>query len=203
MAMILISGSDVTANLTKALLKRLPVVYGKSNVTRCAIVLCSLAFLNGCNSTSTPASTYALDTVITTVERMSTDCISQVKNQQTAMKVSTLGQSLSLANAAQQCVADIQYFPKHPDIKTAMQFSALAFVNYVKAGDMQAATQALAKFRADFPQQDLLFADYTSFVDTATVLVKQSEVTPYQLSSLNINPTLRSEITRQRKWSLR
>ncbi len=153
--------------------------------------------------TSTSASIITVDTSITTPDRMSTECISQVQTQQAAMNTPSLSQSLSLANAAQHCVGNIQYSPKHPDIKTAMQFSALAFVNYVKAGDMQAATNTLAKFRTAFPQQDLLFADYTSFVDTAIVLTKQSEVTSYQLTSLNINPTLRAEIARQRKWSLR
>jgi hypothetical protein len=108
--------------------------------------------------TSTPASTITVDTSIITVERMSTQCITQVQTQQNTMNAPSLSQSVSLANAAQHCVSDIQYSPKHPDIKTAMQFSALAFVNYVKAGDMQAAANSLAKFTTAFPQQDLLFA---------------------------------------------
>jgi hypothetical protein len=134
---------------------------------------------------------------------MDTGCIKQVQAQQANIANPSLSQSLSLANTALHCVGDIQFSPGHADVKIAMQFSALAFVNYVKAGDMTAAANTIAAFRQKFPQQDLLFADYTSFVDTATVLVEQSELTAYQLTSMNINPTLRDEITRQRKWSLR
>ncbi|MFT4653997.1 MAG: hypothetical protein ACJA0G_000969 [Kangiellaceae bacterium] len=198
MAMTLISYHNLISNITTVLPKATQVL-----CNRLTTILLLIAFLSACNMTSTPASTITVDTSIITVERMSTQCITQVQTQQNAMNAPSLSQSVSLANAAQHCVSDIQYSPKHPDIKTAMQFSALAFVNYVKAGDMQAAANSLAKFTTAFPQQDLLFADYTSFVDTATVLIKQSEVSPYQLTSLNINQTLRAEITRQRKWSLR
>lgn len=164
-------------------------------------------FLVGCSATNTPAMTTSLDTNVNTTlassQRMDTQCIEQVNAQQASIDAPSLSQSLSLANTALHCVGDIQYSPAHADVKIAMQFSALAFVNFIQAGDIVAATKTLAAFRQKFPQQDLLFADYTSFVDTATVLVEQHDLSSYQLTSLNINPTLRDEITRQRKWSLR
>ena len=172
-----------------------------------AIVLVLGFFVGGCASTNAPASISNLDTSLTQanhqINTMDEACIAQVRAQQAQVSAPSPSQSLALANSALYCVGDIAYSPAHKNTKTAMQFSALAFVSFVTAGDMQKAAETLSEFRQRFPQQDLLFADYTSFVDTATVLVKQNEVTPNQLVSLNINPTLRAEITRQRKWSLR
>lgn len=164
-------------------------------------VLFAVVLLSGCNITN-QTNNAAVSTSLSVSERMNTQCIEQVYAQKAAQNQSDLSHFLALANTAQYCVGDIQYSPQHPDIETAMQFSALVVVNFVKAGDIKSASAGLNEFRARFPQQDLLFDDYTSFVDTATVLVKQQEITPYQLTYLNINPTLRAEITRQRKWSL-
>jgi hypothetical protein len=161
----------------------------------------AVLLLSGCNMTAQPE-VVTVDTSLAVFERMNTQCIVQVHAQQEMSNNNEISQYLSLANTAQYCVGDIQFSPNHPDIETAMQFSALAVVNFVKAGDIQAASEALTQFRVKFPQQDLLFNDYTSFVDTATVLVKQDEITPHQLTYLNINPTLRAEVTRQRRWSL-
>lgn len=161
----------------------------------------AVALLSGCNMT-THTDLVDVTTSFPVSERMNTQCIEQVYAQQSAQDQTDLSQYLALANTAQYCVGDIQYSPQHPDVETAMQFSALALVNFVKAGDIQSASLALAEFRTKFPQQDLLFDDFTSFVDTATVLVNQQDITPHQLTYLNINPTLRAEITRQRKWSL-
>jgi hypothetical protein len=136
-------------------------------------------------------------------QRMDFKCVEQVQSQQSGIKTPTISQFIALANTAQHCVGGIQFSPQHPDLKTAMQFSALAFVSFVQAGDMQSASTALSDFRATFPQQDLFFDDFTSFVDTATVLIKQTDISPHQLASLNINPTLRAEINRHRQWSLR
>lgn len=163
--------------------------------------LLAVVLLSGCNMTSQTDSV-AVTTSLPVSERMNAQCIEQVYSQQSAQNQTEVSQYLALANTAQFCVGDIQYSPQHPDVETAMQFSALAVVNFVKAGDIQSASLALTEFRAKFPQQDLLYDDYTSFVDTATVLVKQQEITLHQLTYLNINPTLRAEITRQRKWSL-
>lgn len=161
----------------------------------------AVALLSGCNMT-THTDLVDVTTSLPVSERMNTQCIEQVYAQQSAQDQTDLSQYLALANTAQYCVGDIQYSPQHPDVETAMQFSALALVNFVKAGDIQSASLALTEFRTKFPQQDLLFDDFTSFVDTATVLVNQQDITPHQLTYLNINPTLRAEITRQRKWSL-
>lgn len=166
------------------------------------LILSAFVLVSGCSTTATPASVSELNTQISVLERIDTKCKEQVQSQQRANTNPTLSQYLSLAHAAQHCVSDIQYSPQHPDVETAMQFTALAFVNYVNAGDMDSARNTLEMFRSSFPQQDLLFADYSSFVDTAYVLVNTHSLSHHQLLSLNINPTLRAEITRQRKWSI-
>jgi len=133
---------------------------------------------------------------------MNSACIEQVNTQQLKLDVASQAQYLSLANTAMHCIDNIAFSPSHPDSKVAMQFNALAFINYVKAGDMQQAQTSFAAFRQRFPQQDLIFDDFSSFVDTATVLVNHDNLSRHQLMVLNINEHLRSEIIRQRKWSM-
>lgn len=165
------------------------------------VTVIAITILSGCGLTAQPE-VITVDTNVPLFERMKPQCIEQVQAQQSSPYQKEASQHLSLASTAQYCFENIQFSPQHPDIQTAMHFSALAVVNYVKAGDILAARKALSQFRTKFPQQDLLFEDYTSFVDTATVLVKQDEVTLNQLAYLNINPALRAEIKRQRRWSL-
>lgn len=135
-------------------------------------------------------------------ERMNEQCIESVIHQQSMLENANPAQYLSLANTAEHCVGNIAFSPQHPDTQIAMKFSALAIMNLIKAGDIEAASNGLAKFRAIFPQQDLLFDDYSSFVDTATALLKQQDLSSHQLALLNINPKLRGELTRKRQWSL-
>lgn len=136
------------------------------------------------------------------IERMDVVCVEQVNNLHTRLEIASSAQYLTLANAAEHCIENLSFSPQHPDLQTAMQFNALAFTNYLKAGDIQQAVNSLAQFRRAFPQQDLLFDDYTSFVDTATALTKQHELSAYQLTTLNINPQLRAELKRTRNWSM-
>lgn len=166
---------------------------------RPAIIVTGLWLLTGCIGTQNAAPNILVQTNFV---RIDTACATQVNQQQSALKKAQASQYLSLANTASHCIKDIPFSPKHPDVQTAMQFNALAFVNFVKAGDMQAASQSLRSFRQSFPQQDLFFDDYSSFVDTATALVKQHTLSQQQADLLNINPMLRAEMRRQRDWAL-
>lgn len=164
------------------------------------LLILSSIFLTGCNSTS--ASNTEVKPILPSFERLDPKCVAQVKAQQAHLDTASTGQYLSLANSAQHCIDGQVFSSQHPDLRTAMQFSALAFTNFVKAGDMQSASLTLDRFRKTFGQQDLLFDDFTSFVDTATVLTRQHELSAYELTTLNINPQLRAEIKRARNWSL-
>jgi hypothetical protein len=95
----------------------------------------------------------------------------------------------------------MSFHPRHPDNQLAMRLNALAVVNFVKSGDLSSAQSAFDGFKVRFVQQDLVFADYTSFVDTATALL-QPNLSARQVAMLNINPTLKSELARKRQWSL-
>ena len=171
--------STLPSNLNKVLAKTKSVPKQTLNI----VFVSCVALLGGCNATSAvPASTVSLDTRVVAPERINKACIEQVQSHLSAIKAPTQSQYISMAHTAEHCLGDIQYSPKHPDVKTAMQFSALAFVNYVKAGDMNEAREALARFRTSFPQQDLLFDDYTSFVDTAIVLTKSQNISAYELA---------------------
>ncbi len=81
--MTLISYHNLISNITTVLPKATQVL-----CNRLTTILLLIAFLSACNMTSTPASTITVDTSIITVERMSTQCITQVQTQQNAMNAS-------------------------------------------------------------------------------------------------------------------
>ncbi len=134
-------------------------------------------------------------------ERLDAECHSNVLERENRVGDSPdIAQQIALANAAARCIENKSFFPKHPDNQMAMQLNALAVVNFIKAGETQLAEQSLAQFRKQFPQQDLLFADYTSFVDSAVALLQHTELSVHQLSVLNINESLRRELKRNDYW---
>lgn len=168
------------------------------------ITLCLL--LSGCNSTAvtrTSQATISDATLSNTalVERLDPQCQSQVvQRNNTIGDTGDAAQQIALANAATRCIENKTFYPQHPDNQMAMQLSALAIVNFIKAGETQLAKQSFQAFRTQFPQQDLLFDDYTSFVDTAVALLEQEQLSARQLQVLNINPSLRAELKRQQYW---
>lgn len=177
-------------------------------ISKLFFVVLTLLALSACGAVSTPAVTQK--PLTQNMKRIDLDCITLVHAQQASMQNikelrqnTSSAQYMSLAQNAHSCIDGIQFTKQHPDVKTAMQFNALAVVNYIKAGDMSLAVASLNQFKLNFPRQDLLFDDFTSFVDTATLLTKSESISQKHLAMLNINPQLRSEIERQRKWSLR
>lgn len=109
-------------------------------------------------------------------------------------------QYLASANAMLRCVNGIQFPKGHPDADNALRLMALSVINLVKGGDIDAAQIALKKTQSKFPNTDLYFADYSSFFDTATALLKQQKLSRHQLAALNISADLRAEIERQQHW---
>lgn len=170
-------------------------------LARTFIIALSLVGLSACGMTQY-TQTANVDTLQTNYHRIDLSCAAQVSEQQAAFAHATPSQYLALANTASFCIDGIAFSPKHPDAQLAMQFRALSFFNYMKAGDMKAASGSLQAFRRDFPQQDLYFEDYSSFVDTATALVKQHSLNSQSVKLLNINPDLQAELRRQRTWAL-
>jgi len=109
-------------------------------------------------------------------------------------------QYLASANAMLRCVNGMQFPKGHPDADKALRLMAMSVINLVKGGDIDAAHVALRKTQAKFPNKDLYFADYSSFIDTATALLEQQKLTRHQLAALNISADLRAEIERHQYW---
>lgn len=183
--------SFTTLNVTK------PLIGVKKTAILLLLTCLSLTVLTGCNSTDnkTPAATPI------EIVRLDSVCVSQVEELKD-LKQGTASQHIMLADLSISCLKNTDFPPRHVDSEKAMQLLALSFVNYIKAGDVQTAQSTLSKFRQTFPQQDLLFADYTSFIDTATALLSHRTMSDSSLALLNINKNLRDELVRQRTWSL-
>lgn len=163
-------------------------------------ILLGATALSACSVTSSNSGN-AGDTA-NNVTRIDFECEQQVKQRESAMiSNAQSGTYLALANHAERCISGISFFMNHPDNQTAMKFNALSVLNYLKAGDLSASQQSLDMFKKRFPRQDLVLNDFTSFIDTATVLLKRNDLTPHQISQLNINRNLRSELARQQYWS--
>lgn len=132
---------------------------------------------------------------------LSMACFTQLREQQQNMgEHSNPAQHIALADRASRCIKNLRLHPKHPDNQRAMQLSALAVINYIKAGDSERAEMAFERFRHQFPQQDLLYADYSSFVDTITALLNYDTLASHQIRMLNINESMRDELSRQYHW---
>ena len=78
---------------------------------------------------------------------------------------------------------------------------ALSIQNYIKGGDLESARRNLGAMQAAFPGKDLYYADGSSFVETAQVLLGQAEVHDYgPYSMLNVNAELKREMRRVNYW---
>ena len=174
----------------------------KPSLTKTIYLLFLAMSLSACNLTDTKQSQHVADLNQGQFVRIEPACIQQVERQKATLTTATASQYKMMANTAENCISNIAFSPKHPDIELAMQFSALAFVNNIKAGDITSATQSLSLFRQRFPQQDLIFEDFTSFVDTASVLVSGEAISQQDLAMMNINANLRAELERKRIWTL-
>lgn len=172
-----------------------------NNLKYVILMLATFLVASGCSATASKSAA-TVEHAIALGQRVDSQCVTQVFERESAVRTSTsAAQFISLANQASRCLKGITFYPAHPDNELGMRLNALAVVNYVKSGDIGSAKTSLNEFTRRFRQQDLVFADYTSFLDTATALLEPN-LSPRQLAMLNINPTLRTELHRTREWSL-
>ena len=83
-----------------------------------------------------------------------------------------------------------------------MRKYALAIHNYVRGGDLKRAHETFERFQTAFPNQDLYYADGSSFVDTTRALLGQaSDQEIARFSMLNINRALKAELRRISYWT--
>lgn len=86
---------------------------------------------------------------------------------------------------------------------SVMQVHALAIAQFLKAGDMRAATQQLRVFKSRYPNQDLLLEDGASFIHTVELVIGLAPKEQSASNSLlNASSSLKSELRRQQYWQV-
>jgi len=109
-------------------------------------------------------------------------------------------QYLAAAKTLKQCLQEVDVYQNVVPVEERMQVHAITILDYFKGGDIAQARSQLDAFELAFPNSDLLFSDYTSFVDSMQVLLANGMGTLDSDSSLNINSELKSHSNRQRYW---
>ena len=163
-----------------------------------AIVLLIIV-VSGCMSSNSQVA--APVNTLNNIPRINQDCADQVMAR-VSNASATIGALVAVAENAEACLGTTHFGAQHPDNRLAMQLQAIAVKSYFKAGDIQAATNAFNDFRHKFPMQDLVYDDFTSFVDTTTALLQYKQLTSLELERLNINPVLKAELARQQRWTI-
>ena len=110
-------------------------------------------------------------------------------------------QYLASANLLSKCEGEVGPEIAHLGKNERIHAYALSVVNYVKGGDVATAATNLNNFKQAFPNQDLYFADGSSFIETFEVLTGQHNGEPIgMLSALNISRDLKREMNRKQHW---
>ena len=82
-----------------------------------------------------------------------------------------------------------------------MRIHALATLNYFKGGDVEQARRSFEGFKAAYPDNDLYFADGSSFTETTEVLLGRTDPISFgQFAALNVNKRVKSEMRRLNHW---
>ena len=82
-----------------------------------------------------------------------------------------------------------------------MRAYGLSVLNYLKAGDVQSSRANLETFKRTFAGHDLYLANGASFTDTMDLLTGGKSVpSPYEVSLLNVNRNVKTELQRVRFW---
>jgi hypothetical protein len=178
--------------------------FSSKHTLKALVVLLASAVISACSSTSSNEPTIRISNTTTQddyYQRIDTACEQQaIEMDSFAQQSGQNAQYLASAKAMLRCVDGIQFAKGHPNADQALRLMAMSVMNFVKGGDINAAQKALKVTRIKFPNQDLFFADYSSFFDTATALIEQQKLSRQQLAALNISAPLRAEIERQQYW---
>ncbi len=162
--------------------------------------------LSACSSTSQQADNSNSHTSNGNFIALQTDieCQSHAQNMAShAESTASNAQYLAAAKALHLCISTAlttNYNRTDEHELVIMKMMAAATLNYIKSGDVITANKEVERFKRIYPSQDLYFEDYTSFLDTATVLLSVGPMHSSQLSSLNISRVLRDEIERKYYW---
>lgn len=167
-------------------MKRFITVLAAASLTACA----------GTQNTAAPVE----DAFAPKQEPLVQSCVDQVYARENVDSHRSVSFYTALVSNAKACLAPLENVNKHPQKDQIMKLYAVVITNSIKAHDSEQAAIWLAKFRSDFPMQDLLLDDYTSFVDTMNALLNSEDMDRFQLARLNISTQLKQELTRQQQW---
>ncbi|MDX1400624.1 MAG: hypothetical protein R3245_01770 [Kiloniellales bacterium] len=108
---------------------------------------------------------------------------------------------LASARLLERCEAELG-----PDVagiskEERMRGYGLTILNYLKGGDAASARRNLERYRQAFPDNDLYYADGSSFRETMETVLGQRDDKEYgQFALLNVSAELKDEMRRMTYW---
>jgi len=169
-----------------------------------AVIVCAL--LGGCASPGQQQPQFQPPSLIAaSVAETAQDAFNSCKQDALALDASarkqqSSAQYLMAARTLNQCLLEVDSHRRDIPIEERMKMHALTVLNYLKGGDVVQARVQLTAFEMTYPNNDLYFGDYTSFVDSFRVLLNDSAARVTHGNLLNVNPILKSEHNRRRYW---
>lgn len=109
------------------------------------------------------------------------------------------GRYLASAQLLEKCESELGAEGRGVAVDERMRAYALSVQNYFKAGDMDKARANLGSFRRAFPENELYYADGSSFTETMELLLGQRDLKG-GFAMLNVNDELKDEVLRIDYW---
>ena len=118
-----------------------------------------------------------------------------------ALASGSAGTYFASAQVLERCESDLGPGTANVSKDERMRTYALSVQNYLKGGDVTKARENFDKFRAAFPNNDLYYADGTSFISTMEALLGRTEPWTFgEFANLNVNNSVKSEMRRVHYW---
>ena len=179
--------------------------YGRAATARAVLAL--TAFLGACQTLSTGG---AMEGIGFRQERFQDIAAMQtyracvddaLKLDAEARAQSNPGGYIASARLIEKCEAELGPEAATVAQEERMRAYALSVLNYLKAGDVQSSRANLETFKRTFAGYDLYLANGASFTDTMELLTGGKSVpSPYEVSLLNVNRDVKTELQRVRFW---
>ena len=109
------------------------------------------------------------------------------------------GRYLASAQLLEKCESELGAEGRGVAVDERMRAYALSVQNYFKAGDMDKSRANLARFHQAFPENDLYYADGSSFTETMELLLGQRDLQG-RFALLNVNDEVKDEVLRIDYW---
>ena len=118
-----------------------------------------------------------------------------------ARATGSTGAYLSSAELLEKCEANLGPEAQGVAVDERIRAYALSIQNRFKGGDVEGARANFDRFKAAFPDQDIYFADGSSYTATMeSLLGRKAAWTFGEFAALNVNTTLKSEMRRLNYW---